>query len=43
MRDFLRLSDLSQYAFVFEEIGYDSVGHLVRMTHKELMLSLIHI
>ena len=37
MQDFLRLSDLSQYAVVFEEMGYDSVGHLVGMTHKDLM------
>ena len=38
MQDFLRLSDLSQYAVVFEEMGYDnSVGHLVGMAHKDLM------
>ena len=37
MRDFLRLADLSQYAVVFEDMGYDSVNHLLRMSHKELM------
>ena len=38
MKDFLRLSDLSQYAVVFEEMGYDSVDHLVGMSQKELMV-----
>ena len=37
MRDFLRLADLSQYAVVFEDMGYDSVNHLLCMSHKELM------
>ena len=37
MKDFLRLSDLSQYAVVFEEMGYDSVSHLVGMSQKQLM------
>ena len=37
MKEFLRLSDLSQYEVVFEDMGYDSVEHIFRMTHKELM------
>ena len=37
MKEFLRLSDLSQYVDVFQDMGYDSLGHLFRMTHRELM------
>ena len=37
IQDFLRLSDLPQYMIVFEDMGYDSVGHLAHITHKELM------
>ena len=37
MKEFLRLSDLSQYVDVFQDMGYDSLVHLVRMNHRELM------
>ena len=37
MKEFLRLSDLSQYVDVFEDMGYDSLAHLFRMSHRELM------
>lgn len=36
MEEFLRLFDLSQYANVFQDMGYDSLSHLFLMTHKEL-------
>ena len=37
MKEFLRLSDLSQYVNVFQDMGYDSLAHLFRMSHKELI------
>ena len=37
MKEFLRLSDLSQYVNVFNDMGYDSLTHLFRMGHKELV------
>ena len=37
MKEFLRLSDLSQYVNVFQDMGYDSLAHLFRMSHKELV------
>ena len=37
MKEFLRLSDLSQYVNVFQDMGYDSLTHLFRMGHKELV------
>jgi len=37
MKEFLRLSDLSQYVDVFQDMGYDSLNHLFRMGHKELV------
>ena len=37
MKEFLRLSDLSQYVDVFEDMGYDSLAHLFRMNRRELM------
>ena len=32
-----RLSDLSQYVDVFQDMGYDSLTHLFCMGHKELV------
>ena len=37
MRDFLRICDLSQYATIFEDMGYDSVDHLVGMSQREMV------
>ena len=37
MKEFLRLSDLSQYVDVFQDMGYDSLAHLFCMGHKELV------
>ena len=37
MKEFLRLSDLSQYVDVFQEMGYDNLDHLFRMNRRELM------
>ena len=37
MKEFLRLSDLSQYVDVFQDMGYDNLDHLFSMNRSELM------
>ena len=37
MKEFLRDASLSQYSGIFEEMGYDSLDHLLNMTSENLL------
>ena len=37
MKEFLRDESLSQYSGIFEEMGYDSLDHLLNMTSENLL------